>query len=122
MALELHPNDAAREARPSLWVFEGPWVGTLVVGVMFFISLFVVLSRLGVDWLPATIISALPLGVMTLFVHFFVNGRAPSYAVDLFALQVWRLRSAWYLRRLSDNPPQLWVVLRPASLHPKDFS
>jgi hypothetical protein len=121
MSLELHPNDAAREAKPSMWVFEGPWVGTLVVGVMFFISLFVVLSRLVVDWIPTTIISALPLGVMTLFVQFFVNGKAPSYALDLFALQVWRLRSVWYLHRLSDKPPQFWVVLRPP-LHPRDFS
>jgi len=121
MALELHPNDGAREAKPSLWIFEGPWVGTLVVGVMFFISLFVVLSRLGVDWIPATIISAAPLAVMTVFVIFFVNGKAPSYALDLFALGVWRLRSAWYLSKLSDRPPQLWVVLRAPS-HPKDFS
>jgi hypothetical protein len=88
---------------------------------MFFISLFVVLSRLGADWVAATIISALPLGLMTLFVHFFVNGRAPSHAIDSFTLQVWRLRSAWYLGRLSDRPPQFWIVLR-SPRHPKEFS
>jgi hypothetical protein len=121
MALELHPNDATREAKPSLWIFSGPWVGTLVVGVMFFITLLILLSRWGVDWIPATLISALPLGLMTLFVHFFVNGRAPSHALDLFALQVWWLRSAWYLQRQSDKPPQFWVVAR-APRHPKEFA
>jgi hypothetical protein len=120
MALELHPNDCTREARPSLWIFEGPTVGWLVLGVMFFLSLFVVLSRLGVDWLPATGISALPLGLMTVFVRFLVNGRAPSYAVDLLTLEVWRLRSWWYLQRLSDRPAQLWIVVR-APRHPKEF-
>ena len=121
MALELHPNDCARTAHPSLWIFSGPWVGTLVLGVMFFISIFVLLSRWGVDWIPATIISLVPLAVFTVFVHLFVNGRAPSHALDLSALGVWRLRSAWYSQRLSDKPPQLWVVLR-APRHPKDFS
>jgi hypothetical protein len=120
MPLELYANDAAREAKPSLWVFEGPWVGTLVVGVMFFISLFVLLSRWGVDWIPASVISGFPLGLTTLFVQFFVNGRPPSYALDLLALQTWRLRSSWYLQRLLDKPPQFWVVLR-APRHPKDF-
>jgi len=121
MALELHPNDCARTAHPSLWIFSGPWVGTLVLGVMFFISIFVLLSRWGVDWISATVISAMPLEAMTIFVHFFVNGRAQSHALDLLALQMWRLRSAWYLQRLSDKPPQFWVVFR-APRHPKEFS
>ena len=121
MALELHANDCARIARPSIWIFEGPAVGLLVVGVLFFISLFLVLSRLGVDWVPTTVISALPLAGITVFVRFFVNGRPPSYALDLLVYQVWRVRSWWYLQRLLDKPPQLWVVSR-APRHPKEFS
>ena len=121
MALELHPNDNAREGKPSLWIFHGPWVGLLVVGVLFFISLFLVLSRLGVDWIPTTVISALPLAGITVFVQFFINGRAPSYALNLLAVQTWRLRCSWYLRRLLDTPPQLWVISR-APRHPNDFS
>src|SRR5215471_4119523 len=99
----------------------GPAVGWLVVGVMFFVSLVTVLARLGADWLSATVISLLPLGVITGFVAFFVNGRPSSYALDLFALQVWRLRSVWYLHRLCDRPPQLWAVSR-SPRHPKEFS
>jgi hypothetical protein len=121
MALSLNPNDCARTAQPSLWIFQGPAVGLLVVGVMFFVCLMLVLSRLGVDWIPTVIISALPLGAITIFVQFFVNGRPPSYAADLLALQMWRLRCCWYLQRLLDKPPQLWVISR-APRHPKEFS
>jgi hypothetical protein len=121
MALQLHPNDNAREARPSLWIFHGPAVGWLVLGVMFFMSLVTILARLGADWLSATVISLLPLGAITLFVMFFVNGKPASFALDLFTLQIWRLRSLWYLVRLCDKPPQFLAVLRPPR-HPKDFA
>jgi hypothetical protein len=86
--------------------------------VIFFVCLMLVLSRLGVDWIPTLVISALPLGAITIFVHFFVNGRPPSYALDLLALQMWRLRCSWYLQRLLDKPPQLWAISR-APRHPK---
>ena len=121
MALSLNPNDCARTAQPSLWIFQGPAVGLLVVGVMFFVCLMLVLSRLGVDWISTIVISALPLAAITIFVRFFVNGRSPSYALDLLALQMWRLRSSWYLQRLLYKPPQLWVISR-APRHPKEFS
>jgi energy-coupling factor transporter transmembrane protein EcfT len=121
MSLEMHPNDNARTAHPSIWIFSGPSVGLLVIGVMFFVCLMLVLSRLGVDWIPTVVISALPLAAITIFVHFFVNGRPPSYALDLLALQMWRLRCSWYLQRLLDKPPQLWVISR-APRHPKEFS
>jgi hypothetical protein len=121
MPLELHANDNARTAQPSLWVFRGPWVGALVVGVLFFISLFLVLSRLGVHWIPTAVISALPLAGITVFVQFFVNGRAPSYALDLLAFHIWRLLPSCYLQRLLDTPPQLWIISRTPR-HPKEFS
>jgi hypothetical protein len=121
MSLNLNVNDNAREAKPSLWIFQGAAVGWLVVGVMFFVTLVTVLARLGADWPSATVISLLPLGAITVFVHFFVNGQPPSHALDLFALQMWRVRSSWYLHRLLDRPPQLWVVRRPPP-HPKEFA
>ena len=121
MPLELHANDNARTAQPSLWIFRGPAVGLLVVGVLFFVCLMLVLSRLGVEWIPTIVLSAVPLAAITIFVQFFVNGRPPSYAVDLLALQTWRLRCSWYLQRLLDKPPQLWVISRTPR-HPKEFS
>ena len=121
MVLSLNPNDCARTAQPSLWIFQGPSVGLLVVGVMFFVCLMLVLSRLGVDWISTVVISALPLCAITIFVHFFVNGRPPSYALDLLTMQMWRLRCSLYLQRLLNKPPELWVISR-APRHPKEFS
>src|SRR6516165_6298329 len=69
MALSLNPNDCARTAQPSLWIFQGPAVGLLVVGVMFFVCLMLVLSCLGVDWIPTNVISALPLGAITILIE-----------------------------------------------------
>ena len=34
MALEMHPNDNAREGKPALWIFEGRSVAFLVGGVV----------------------------------------------------------------------------------------
>src|ERR1700751_672598 len=121
MPLELHANANARTSQPSLWIFRGPAVGLLVVGVLFFVCLMLVLSRLGVDWIPTIAISTLPLAAITIFVQFFVNGRPSSYALDLLALQTWRLRCSWYVQRFMDKPPQLWVISR-APRHPKEFS
>jgi hypothetical protein len=120
MGLELHSNDCARTARPSIWIFEGPNVGLLVVGVLFFIALFLVLSRLGVEWIPAVVISALPLAGITIFVGCFVNGRAPSYALDLFLQAVWRFKCGCYLAGALDRPPELWVTGRKP-MHPTQF-
>ena len=91
MALQMHSNDCAREAKPSLWIFSGSAVGWLVVGVMFFVTLITILSRLGVDWVSGTVISLLPLAGFTVFVQCFVNGRPPSHALDtgFFAELAW---------------------------------
>jgi hypothetical protein len=66
MALEFHSNDNAREARPSVWVFQGPYAILLVFGVLVFILSFRVLATWGVDLIPNVIASAFPLGLMTL--------------------------------------------------------
>jgi len=91
------------------------------VGVLFFIALFLVFSHEGVDWPPAVLISALPLALITGFVHFFINGRSPSYATDLVLLIGWRFRCQLYLAGALDRPPELWTVDRKAR-HPKEFS
>jgi hypothetical protein len=120
VALELHPNDAAREAKPSLFIFSGPWVGCLVVGVMFFVVLFRILAVWDIDWFIALPVSLLPLAALTAFVHFFVNGRPPSWAIDALFLKVWQFKSWLYLRGCLDRPPLLWLENRTPA-HPKEF-
>lgn len=120
MRLEMHSNDNAREAKPSLFIFHGQWVGWLVVAVLCFISAFVLLSRMGVDWLPACVLSALPLAALTIFVAGFINGKAPSYALDLLLLGAWRFRCQLYLAGALNRPPELWVKGRKP-MHPNIF-
>lgn len=104
-----HPNDSAREARPSLWIFSGSNTGWLVIGVLFFVSLAMLLSRLGFDWFVTLPLSLLPLGFITLFVMYFVNDRAPSHALDLVAFKLWQVKSRLFLHGLMERPPELWA-------------
>jgi hypothetical protein len=46
MALEMHPNDNAREGRPSVWIFSGQSVVLLVIGVGLSLVLFRVANAL----------------------------------------------------------------------------
>jgi hypothetical protein len=109
LPLELHANDNAREATPTVWIFQGRAVGLLVLGVATFIALFRVLTAIDIDWPAALVISLGPLGFMTIVVHLLVNGRPPSYASDLALLTVWRLRAWLYMTGALDRPPELWV-------------
>jgi hypothetical protein len=120
MALQLNPNDNARESKPGLWVFQGKWTVLPVVGVAVGIMIFRALGSY-VDWYYAVGISGLPFLLMVAYVLAFVNGKPPSHALDLLVLALWRFRCRWYLAGLLDRPPQLWTVpRRPA--HPAEFS
>lgn len=93
MPLEFHSNDNAREGRPSVWIFEGKSVVFLVCGVAAFIALFRILAACDLDW-PITLgISVLPLLAMAAYVHFCVNGKPPSYFVDMALLLIWRAKA-----------------------------
>ena len=120
MPLEFHSNDNAREGRPSVWIFEGKSVVFLVCGVAAFIALFRILAACDLDW-PITLgISVLPLLAMTAYVHFCVNGKPPSYFVDMVLLLVWRAKAGLYLSGALDRPPELWTVPEKPK-HPKEF-
>jgi energy-coupling factor transporter transmembrane protein EcfT len=119
--MELHENGcSSREARPSLWIFSGSNTGWLVIGVLFFVSLAMLLSRLGLEWYLILPLSLIPLALITLFVMYFVNDRAPSHALDLVAFKLWQLRSKLFLHGLLERPPELWVRGRKPR-HPERF-
>jgi hypothetical protein len=107
--LELHPNDNAREGKPSIWIFQGRAVALLVAGAAIFVALFRVLMATDVEWPVALAISLLPLGIITIVVHSLVNGRPPSYASDLAVLTISRCRVRLYLAGVLDRPPELWI-------------
>ena len=120
MSLELHSNDASREARPGLWIFSGRSVVFLVIGVAVFVALFRIMAATGVDWFVGLPVSLIPLALITVFVHLVVNGRPSSFAGDLVLLAAWRLKSWLYLAGALDRPPILWISDDPPA-HPKEF-
>ena len=112
MALELHPNDCSRHAKPGIWIFQGRSVICLVIGAAAFISIFRVLYALYVDWFIALPVSLVPLALMTLIVHFLINGRAPSFAEDLLFQKIWEFKTWLYLSGCLDKAPLLWIEFR----------
>ena len=122
MALEMRANDNAREGRPSVWIFSGRSVVLLVIGVGLSLTLFRVANALwGFETVPSLVIGIIPLGLITAFVAFFVNGKPESYALDLALLQVFRIQRRLYLTGIIDRPPEFWVRGKPPR-HPREFT
>jgi hypothetical protein len=106
MALQLRPNDNAREGRPSVWIFSGQSVVLLVIGVGLSLGLFRVANALwGLETVPS----------------FFVNGKPESYALDLAFWGAFRLQSWLFLIGVIDRPPEFWVRGK-SPRHPIEFS
>jgi len=92
----------------------------LVIGVAVFVALFRIMAAAGVDWYVALPASLIPLGVITMFVRFFVNGRPPSFATDLILLAAWRFKTWLYLAGALNRPPVLWLGTESPD-PPKEF-
>jgi hypothetical protein len=121
MALEMRPNDNAREGRPSVWIFSGQSVVLLVIGVGLSLVLFRIANALwGFETVPSLVIGIVPLASITAFVAFFVNGKPESYALDLALLQVFRMQRWIYVTGIVDLPPEFWVRRKPPR-HPSEF-
>jgi hypothetical protein len=103
-----------------LFIFQGKSVVLLVIGVGVFVALFRILASLDVDWWINLVISLLPLAAMTGYVHWLVNGKAPSYAADLLQWHVFRFRCWLYMAGALNRPPELWFTDRKLS-HPKEY-
>ena len=120
MALEMHPNDNAREGKPALWIFEGRSIVFLVGGVAAFVALFRICDAAGLDWYFSAGLSMLPIALATLYVVVFVNGKPPSYSLELLLFALWRLRCRLYQAGLLDASPQFWAQKRKPG-HPNQF-
>lgn len=122
MSLEMHPNDNAREGRPSVAImnfvhFHCKSVVFLVIGVAVFIALFRILAALDIDWWLNLTISILPLVGIAAVIHCFVNGKPPSHIEDCLLFFLWRLRSRLYLAGALDQPPEPWCA-NQQPMHP----
>ena len=122
MALEMRPNDNAREGRPSVWIFSGQSVVLLVIGVGLSLVLFRMANAFwGFETFPSLVIGIVPLALITAFVAFFVNGKPESYALDLMLLNAFRIQRWLYLTGIIDQQPEFWVRRKPPR-HPREFT
>jgi hypothetical protein len=119
MPLQLHANDCSREAKPGIWIFSGRLVVLLVIGVAAFIVIVRTLANYEVDWIIAIPVALLPLGAMTLFV-WLIRDKAPSWAWDALAWNVWRLKVWLYFNGARDRPPVIWLESKTIT-HPNQF-
>lgn len=103
-----------------MWIFEGRSVALLVGGVAAFVALFRILDAAGLDWYLSAGVSLSPVILAAVYVQCFVNGKPPSYSLDLLALTLWRLRVRLYRAGLVEAPPQFWVRGRKPP-HPNQF-
>ena len=110
--LENTPNQNAVETQPVLLeVFTGKWAMYLIGGVTVFILINSVVSRV-LSTPIATIVSAFPTLLLTLYVLFLVNGKLPHYKDDLFLVGLFHLAVFLYLHGWLKRPPQLWKKIR----------
>lgn len=122
MALELHANDIGREGRPGVWIFRGKTgVVSLVAGAMMGIVVYEVMFQWAFDWWLDLAIALLPLALVTVWVHVFVNGKPESYFIDIVLLWLWKLNSGLYRMGGLSRPPLFWVEVKTPP-HPKEFS
>ena len=89
-------------------------------GVAAFVALFRVLVAAEVDWPFALVLSLIPLLGLAAYVHLMVNGKAPSYAVDVLLFFLWCVKVRTYLAGALDRPPQFWVKGQMPR-HPSEF-
>lgn len=110
--LESTPNANTVDTEPPLMqVFKGKYSLYMMVGVLAFILINSVVSRV-FSPLLSTIISASPTLLLTLYVVFLVNGKLPHYKDDLFLVGLFNLLSFLYLRGWIKQPPQLWRKIK----------
>jgi hypothetical protein len=122
MALEMRPNDNAREGKPSVWIFSGQSVVLLVIGVGLSLLLFRIANALwGFETVPSLLIGVVPLALITAFVAFFVNGKPESYALDLALLQAFQIQRWLFVTGIVDRTPEFWVR-RKSPRHPREFT
>jgi hypothetical protein len=116
------PNDVSRDAKPSLWVYQGRWALGLIVGTVAGIFIFRKLAAWDVELIPNLVASIMPLALYTLYVVACVNGRAPSYAFDLWLWARHRVRIGLFNLGLVDRVPELILGQSKAPAHPSRFS
>src|SRR5260221_1126905 len=81
----IHANDNAREAKVTLWIFEGSSLYLLIVSVALALAGFrYAYARLGLGRWASAGVGAAPLVLASVYVLTLQVGEPQSYAIDVF--------------------------------------
>lgn len=81
----IHPNDNAREAKATIWIFEGSSLYVLIAAIALALAAFrYCYDGLGLGTLGSTVAGAAPLVIATVYVVTLKLGRPKSYDIDVF--------------------------------------
>ena len=85
MERRLHPNNNARQAKVTVWIFEGPSLLFLIAGSgLALLAYRYCYDRLGLGSLNSGLVAAVPIALAILYVAGLKLGKPKSYDVDVF--------------------------------------
>jgi len=85
MERRLHPNDNARKAKVTLWIFEGPSLFFLIAGSgLALLAYRYCYDRLGLGSLNSTLAAVVPIALAVLYAAALKLGNPKSDDVDVF--------------------------------------
>jgi hypothetical protein len=91
----IHPNDNAREAKATIWIFEGSSLYVLIVSVALALAGFrYAYDRLGLGAWTSAGVGAAPLVLASVYVLTLKVGKPKSYDIDFFRSVLLRLALA----------------------------
>jgi hypothetical protein len=91
MALQQHPNDNARDAKPMVWIFEGSNVYLFVGGFAASLVAFRFCFDRGLSMVESTIVATIPISTAIGYVVFLKAGKPASYDGDMLVSLNYRL-------------------------------
>jgi hypothetical protein len=85
MERRLHPNNNARQAKVTIWIFEGHSLFFLIAGSgLALLAYRYCYDRLGLDSLNSSLAAAVPIALAIWYVAALKLGKPKSYDVDVF--------------------------------------
>ena len=119
MERRLHPNDNARKAKVTLWIFEGPNLFFLIAGSgLALLAYRYCYDRLGLGSLHSSLAAAVPMALTILYVAGLKLGKPKSYDVDVFRSLGMRLVRLLHRAGVLRSTLDLYAGSGRRSVHP----
>ena len=119
MERRLHPNDNARQAKVTVWIFEGPSLWFLIGGSgLALLAYRYCYDRLGLGSLNSSLAAGVPIALAILYVATLKLGKPKSYDVDVFRSLGLRLVRVLHRTGVLRSTLDLYAGSGRKSVHP----